>query len=139
MRYYFTAKGTLYYNKIILSILYWIIMVILLAEHHPKNMGKNKASCSQIITKQTNVLLPARQMSYFLPDKCPTSCQTNVLLPARQMSYFLPDKCPTSCQTNVLLPARQMSYFLPDKFKTNLLPARQMLLPATNVARQMTC
>ena len=43
MRHHFTAKLTLYHNKIILSLLCQIIMVILLAERHPKNMReKNK-------------------------------------------------------------------------------------------------
>jgi len=41
-------KLTHYYNKIILSLLCWIIIVILLSELIPKNMGKTKH----------NILLP---------------------------------------------------------------------------------
>ena len=43
MRHHFTAKLTLYYNEIILSLLCRIIMVILLAERHPKKMEKTNA------------------------------------------------------------------------------------------------
>ena len=57
MRHNFTAKWTLYHNKITPSLLRQIIMVILLTERHPKNTKKtNTLSCSQIITERTNFL-----------------------------------------------------------------------------------
>jgi len=53
-------KLTLYCNKIIPSLLCWIIMVILLPERHPKNT--NAVTHFQIITELTNFLLPVRQI-----------------------------------------------------------------------------
>ena len=52
--------NVLYHNKMILSLLYQIIIVILLAEKIRKKT--NALSYSQIITERTNFLLPARQM-----------------------------------------------------------------------------
>ena len=71
MRHHFSAKWTLYHNKIILSLLSQIIMVILSAERHPKNTKK----------KTRTILLP----NNYWTDTFPTSCETNVAI--RQVSW----------------------------------------------------